>query len=1066
MQTACNFAIRLTVIAMLAFLMKTAGLAQMTQDNNHSHTQQRTATSRLSGRVLVPTSTPLPNAETVLEDLVTKRQFKVRAGADGSFRFVVPAGEYRLTVAAPGYKTFLVAMLPLVAGDQATASAVIQPGNAADVQRGSATTVISRTGTPLAGKGISDLPENQRNFVNLVQLSAGATAGSDNDANSSARPGAQHQSSAVSLGGQPETTNNSMIDGMDNNERINSQIAVHPSIDAIAEVQVLANAYPANFGAAGGGVINVLTKSGGDQFHGSLYEYFRNDVLDASPFQFGAHNPRPELRQNQFGGSFGGRIKSDKTHFFIDYEGFRLVQGRAPVKLMVPTAYERSHPGDFRDVGGPVLTPMDLVGLAYFSLYPLPNVPGEPDQFVSAANGSNFSHAADFRIDQRLSISDQFFTRFSYNRTFVHIPGQFPQVQELGMTIDPGGSLTSFPGDIYDTGVNYMFHYTHNISSRASLNLTAGYTFWSEADSGLNPDVAVNKRFGQPGINLPSTSNGLAPVDVLQASPLGTDGYYRPINQADNVFRSGGDLTWQPRNQELRMGAFLIRRDWRNIGSGYGLGFWIVKDLPSLLEGQFLQVQREVDLANVHYQSWEPSGYLLDSWHVLPNLDLSLGLRYDVFTPPAEMQNRLSNFDLNSGRLVFAGQNGISRTAGVRTDYTSVTPRVGFSWRTFESTTVSGGYGLVSFRPTDTFVYKAPPDFYSFGVCSSLTCPGGFNSLSAGLPFAASADTANPSGVLLGMRSFDYANSYIQQFNLGIEERLKNDTVRIFYVAALGRHIARSFPDINAPPPNTSPDPNPLRPFHQTVPNVTSIIYIDSQASSSYHALQASLTRTLHSGLSAQFTSTWAHALDNAGRADNGFGTVPARASTLDYGGSNFDVRYRVAGNIFYELPFGKRHAIAKGQLTKGWQMNLAGVWSTGLPFTVLNATDVSNTNPGASGADRPDQIMAAMLDNPSVARFFNVKAFVAQSPGTLGSERRNQLYGPHSRRIDASIFKNFSLGNSATLQFRAEIFNATNTANFAAPSAILGGANFGQLTQLTAGYTPREAQFAVRLQF
>jgi hypothetical protein len=143
-----------------------------------------------------------------------------------------------------------------------------------------------------------------------------------------------------------------------------------------------------------------------------------------------------------------------------------------------------------------------------------------------------------------------------------------------------------------------------------------------------------------------------------------------------------------------------------------------------------------------------------------------------------------------------------------------------------------------------------------------------------------------------------------------------------------------------------------------------------------------------------------------------------------------------------------------------------AGVWSTGLPFTVLNATDVSNTNPRASGADRANQIKGAMLTNPSVARFFNVKAFVAQGTGTLGSERRNQTYGPHSRRIDAPIFKHFSLWNSATLQFRAEIFNATNTAKFVAPSAILGGANFGQLTQLTAGYTPREAQFAVRLQF
>jgi carboxypeptidase family protein len=1063
MRNACGLYPRLTWMAVLALFVATTLSAQGTENQNQPRTA---ATSQLSGRVANQSGEAVPNAAVELENLATAKLYKFRTKADGNFHFVVTAGNYRLSVSATGYKTFAVGKLPLVAGDHATANPIMEPGSSTEVQKGSATSVVSRAGTALAGKSISDLPENQRNFVNLVQLSAGATEGSQNNADANSRPGAQHQSSAISLGGQPETTNNSMIDGVDNNERINSQIAVHPSVDAISEVQVLANAYPANLGQAGGGVLNVITKSGTDRFHGSLYEYFRNDVLDAYPFQFGAHNPKPELRQNQFGGSLGGPIRSDRTHFFVDYEGFRLIQGRAPVELTVPTAYERAHPGDFSDIGGPVLTQMDPVGLAYFKLYPLPNVPGPPNQFVSTISGSNTSHSGDFRIDQRLSNRDQLFGRFSYNRSLIYIPGQFPKVQEDGMTIDPGGSLTSFPGTMDDTGVNYVLDYTHSFSSEASLNLKAGYTFWSEVDSGLNPNVAANKGFGQPGINLPSTSNGLAPVNVLQASPLGTDGYYRPINQADNTFQYSGDVALERGDHNLALGVSLIRRDWRDIGSGYGLGFWIVKDLPSLLKGQFLQVQRQVDLANVHYQSWEPSGYITDSWRVQRNVTLNLGLRYDLFTPPSEIENRLGNFDLQTGRLVVAGQNGVSRTAGVRTDYTGLVPRIGFTWKAFESTTISGGYGMVSFRPIDTFVYEAPPNSYSFGVCSSQTCPGGFNSLSAGLPFSARVDASNPSGVLLGMRPFDYHNSYMQQFNLGVEKQLKNDAIRMVYVSALGRHIARSFPDINAPPPNTAIDPNPLRPFYKSVPNVTSIIYIDSQGASSYNALQASLTHILHKGLSAEFNYTWAHALDNAGRGDAGFGTVPTLTSTIDYGNSNFDVRHRVAGNIFYALPFGKSDSSPKALLTKGWQLNLAGAWSAGLPFTVLNAADVSNTNPGASAADRPDQIGSANVPNPNPTRFFNVNAFVAQAPGTLGSERRNQLYGPHSRRLDVSVFKDFSFGGARSLQFRAECFNATNIADFAAPAAILGGANFGQLTQLTAGYTPREIQFALRLQF
>jgi hypothetical protein len=1056
-------------ICLLAFsclaLLRTV-CAQERRDQNQQARATTETISQLAGRVVSRSGKKLSEAEISLQNLVTTETYRTTTKSDGRFHFAVPPGEYRISVRASGYKTFSVTKLPLVAGDQAVANPVMQPGSANETQRGSAESVLSRAGTALAGKGMNDLPENQRNFVNLVQVSGGANEGSENNANSSSRPGAQHQSSAVSLGGQPETTNDSLIDGVDNNDRINSQIALHPSVDAIAEVQVLANAYPANFGHAGGGVINVITKSGSDALHGVVYEYFRNDLLDTYPYQFGAHNPKPELRQNQFGGSLGGAIRRRKTYFFVDYEGFRLIQGRAPVELTVPTVYEHLHPGDFREIGGPVLTQLDPAGVAYFKLYPMPNVPGSSDQFVSATNGSNFSHVGDLRIDQHFSGNDQFFSRFSYNRTFVHILGQFPKVEEDGMSVDPGGSLTSFPGNMDDTAVNLILDYTHSFSPRTTLDLRAGYTFWGEADSGLNPNVTVNQGFGQPGINLPSTSNGLAPINVLEASPLGTDGYYRPINQGDNIFQYDLGLNSQRGGHNLGFGTSSIRRDWRNIGSGYGLGFWIIKDLPSLLQGQFLQVQREVDLANVHYESWEPSAYVEDSWRARPNLTLSLGLRYDVFTPPTEIENRLSNFDLKTGRVIVAGKDGVSTTAGVSTDYTGVAPRFCFSWRALESTTINGGYGLVSFRPIDTFVYKAPPYAYSFGVCSSLTCPGGFTSLAAGLPFATSVDPANPSGTLLGMRPSDYHNSYIQQLNLGIEHMWNQDRIRLFYVGALGRHIARSFNDINAPPPNTAADPNKLRPFYATVPNVTSIVYIDSEAESSYHGLQASLTHAYRSGLTAQFNYTWAHALDNAGRGDNGFGTVPSLAATLDYGNSNFDIRHRIAGNVIYEFPFGKHKSGTRALLTKSWQVNFAGVWSTGLPFTVLNATDASNTNPGASAADRPNQVGPADLRSPSVRRFFNISAFVSQNPGTLGNERRNQLYGPHSRRLDASLFKTVSLGGEMTLQFRAECFNITNTANFAAPAAILGGANFGQLTQLTAGYTSREIQFALRLQF
>ncbi|HVT98640.1 MAG TPA: TonB-dependent receptor [Acidobacteriaceae bacterium] len=1034
-------------------------------ENRAVRTTASVPTVALIGRVRDRSGRPIAGAAISLSPLIGGRKMSAASNPDGSFQFTaVSAGEYRLEVGAPGYKTFVVARLPLVSGDVANANPVLDPGKQVEIMAAAQDSVTSRMGTALAGKSVSDLPENQRNFVNLVQVSAGANEGSTNASASGSRPGAQHESSAVSIGGEAESANYSQIDGMDNNERINSRIAVHPSVEGIASVQIFANAYPASMGKASGGFINVVTKSGSDTMHGSLYEYFRNDVLDAFPYQFGAGNPRPELRQNQFGGSFGGPLVRGKTHYYADYEGFRLVQGRAPVALTVPTAYEHANPGDFSDVGGPVLTHLDPAGLAYFRLYPLPNVPGSPDQFVSAPSGLNFSHIFDARIDQRFSRRDQIFGRVSYNRTLVYIPGQFPSVQQAGMTIEPGGSLTSFAGNMHDTGVNAMFDWSREVRPNLAFDLRGGYVFWHESDTGLNPHVAVNQGFGQPGINLASTSNGLAPIDVFRASPLGTDGYWRPLDQGDHTIQVSGALSFNRGAHAVTAGAALVHRQWFDIGSGDGLGLWKVEDLPHLLLGQFVGVDREVDLVEPHLRVREWSAFLEDTWKATPQLTLDLGLRYDLFTPPTEAQNRLANFDFTSGHIVIAGRDGVSATAGVQTDRTNLGPRFGFSWNLGHSSVLRGGYGLVFRVPHDGFVYKTQPFAYTFGVCSSATCPGGYTSLAAGLPEPVAPDPQNPTGDLWGTRSFHERMLQLHQFNLGIEKQFGANTARVFYVGALGRHRTRYFPDFNAPPPNVSSDPDSLRPWHAVVPNLTAIDYSDTEGSSSYHALQAALAHELRRGLTAHLNYTWAHGLDND--SGQGFGTVPALSSKIDYGNSNVDVRHRAVATLFYDVPLGRNAVGVRRLVLAGWQANFAAAWSAGLPYTVLNANDVSNTNPGASAADRPNQVGSAHLAHPAVAEYFNIHAFAAQVPGTLGSERSNQLFGPPTRHLDGSLFKNFGLGSEKTLQLRTEVFNLTNTASFASPAAILGGANFGHLTQMTAGYSPREIQLALRFEF
>jgi hypothetical protein len=422
----------------------------------------------------------------------------------------------------------------------------------------------------------------------------------------------------------------------------------------------------------------------------------------------------------------------------------------------------------------------------------------------------------------------------------------------------------------------------------------------------------------------------------------------------------------------MSMGGGLIRRQYTYNGSAYGLGYWTVSDLPSLLQGEFTSVQRSLDLVQPHYRTWEPSGYFADDWNIIHNLTISWGVRYDVYTTLAD-----------------------------------------------------------------------------------------------GLPIPSTPSITNPSGNIQEARSKNLKNIYLEQFNLGVDRSLsKYDSFRVSYVGSLGRHVTRQFPDLNAPPPNTSSTPNTLRPYYSVDPNLTTVSYIDSEGSSSYNALQAGYLHTTKFGVNASFNYTLAHSLDNArpwAYDTSGFGTVVSKFSTLDYGNSTFDVRHHVVSTVMYKLPFGQSATGARQIAEKGWQFNVIEVWGTGLPFTVVNATDVSNTNPGASSSDRPNVVGNPNLSTKGVNKFFNTAAFSAQTSGTLGNERRNQYYGPHSRHTDVSLFKDFQLPRAMTMQFRTECFNVTNTANFATPAAALNGANFGQLTQITSGYTPREIQFALR---
>jgi hypothetical protein len=1089
----------------------------------------QSTTADITGTVTDATGASLPHATVTLTNLGTKETRTAQTTDAGDYTFTqLGPGTYSIQVSQSGFRNFVIPNISLSASDRAREDARLQPGAAAETvqvtgQAPALQTDSSVLTTVVTQKATQDLPLNGRNYVNLAQLAPGANPGPPNGLSSGGRPDDRRLSSGISINGQSDTINDWMIDGLDNNERVIGTTGIRPSIEAISEINIQSNTYTAEVGRTAGGVINIITKSGTNNFHGSAYEFFRNDVLNAYPFQFGAHNPKPELRQNQFGGSIGGPIIRGKTFFFADYEGLRQIQGNPPVQSQVPTLTQynalRSNPASLADGGA-----VDPVGLNYALLYPAPNAPstvfnadGTPASgvFVSSPTVSRTVDTVDGRVDEQFNPQNLLYGRYSYNRSPVNFPGLLPIVNQAGLNIAPGGAIFNFYGAAQDNAQNAQINYIHTFSSNLLLLLEFGYTRINNQSFPLNYGEAVNQAFGQPNVNLDVNTSGLSPASVQNLADLG-DGSFIPIKDVNNTFQYQGSVTINRGAHNIKIGAALIRRQALNFQNNYGIGSWAFNTingdataLAALLQGNYFSVQRSNSLVPPHWRSWEPSAYFQDDWHATPTLTLNLGVRYDVFTPFTEVKNAISNFDPATASIVVANQNGVNQYAGLNPTWTNLAPRIGFAYTVMSSTVLRGGFGISYFpmNYTSNSSLKNQP-FVSAFNCTNGGCPAptpgiggpgnGTNTFHLGLPLPTAASATNPTGNIADPVDPAFRSSYLEQFNLTLEKAFGPNVLQATYVGMLGRHIAQIYNDQNLPPlisnstlaalaasEGTTPGNayNTLRPYYAELPNITQIGGYNSKGSSNYNALQLSLNRRTVAGLTFNANYTLAHGLDNvlnlSNEINDGYGTVPSQISSVDYGNSDVDVRNRVAFSANYELPFGKSLSGFSGALVRGWQANTILQWQSGEPFTVINSAGIATTSNG-NHPDRPNQLRKGNLSNPSIFKFFDPTAFAPQASGVLGTERKNPLYGPHYRDVDLSLFKSFPIYRESTLEFRAECFNIANTTNFANPNNTLQSSastinpdlytvtpnNVGTISTTSANYNPRLFQFALKYQF
>jgi len=757
-------------------------------------------TADVVGRVTDTTGAVLPGVMVVIENLGTGAVRTTVSSDSGDYVFnLLPAGRYTVKFELPGFKTFTVTSVMLAAGDRARIEAQMVVGAVnesvnVEEQAPLLQTDSATLGTAITGRLVQDLPLNGRNYVQLTQLVTGVSSGPGNGLATGSRPDDRRLNSSYSVNGQDPVSNNNLIDGMDNNERFIGTIGIRPSIDAIEEFKVQTNLYSADVSRTAAGVVNILTKSGTNAFHGSLFEFLRNDVFDANGNYnlTGTQLPKAKFRQNQFGGSLGGPIKKDKTFFFGDYERLSIRQG-IPIDAIVPTARQRI--GDLgencRSLGGtfdasglcsaasgqlnvalpipgipagpvpfndltraPYAGALDPVGVKYASLYPLPTSGlVNKSNFVTSPVRPQDAHTFDVRIDHNFSNKTTFFSRYSFNDVSTFQPTGFPDTTVNSVSLNPGGNFTAsnFSGSNATRAQNLLLNLVHIFRPSLLLELKAGYGRTAIQSRAVNDGLSVASALGFPCnavscVNLGDDQTFGIPRIIFggnQYQGLG-DVSFVPLLQFDNTYQYSGAVTWTRSAHNVKFGTSLIFRQFSLVQSPSARGeFTFNADasnarsttndaLANVLFGTPTIVGRRASLYKPGYRAKEAGFYIQDDWRARGWLTLNLGIRYDLFPPKTEQYGRMANFDPYTLKTLVPGVNGVGDTAGIIADHKNLAPRIGFAATLGHGFVVRGGYGL-SYFPTD---YTSGVALRNLPIASVFACgTGAGNPCPAGIGF-------------------------------------------------------------------------------------------------------------------------------------------------------------------------------------------------------------------------------------------------------------------------------------------------------------------------------------------
>ncbi|HSU33897.1 MAG TPA: TonB-dependent receptor [Bryobacteraceae bacterium] len=1076
------------------------------------------ATAELTGTVTDQSGADVPNAKVTVTKIDTGLSRSVVTDGSGNYKFtLLDPGVYNLSAAAQGFKKTIQSNFELQINQSAEMNLKLALGNVSETVEVNAApplleTQSSSIGTVIDTKLVSNLPLNGRNFVQLATLTPGVNGTGYSVAGtimSGTRPDDKRPGTELFSNGNREGSNDFLYDGADDNERLTLSITLRPPVEAIKEFKVQTNLFSADVGRNSGAIVDVISKSGTNQFHGSAFEFLRNSYMDARSFFNAKGTPFPSFKYNQFGGSFGGPIIHNKTFFFVDYEGYRRSSLNTQV-VTVPTAAERR--GDFTGLSkiyDPLTTVLDpatgryvrqqfsgnIIPAARFdpltailvNAYPLPQTSGAINNYTSNTTQSQNWDQGDVRIDQQITSNDSFFARWSVQHTTTIVPNTYPATTLPGISQPISlGNEDSFAGTSFTPDQQAVATYIHIFSPRLVNELRAGFNRFKldYSQQGVTPGSDFGNKFGIPNSNGAPQQSGFPIVSPANYGGIGQSRSL-PIFRTENTYQGVDNVTYTLNRHTLKFGEDFRRRQLSEYQTNQGNGRFnfapTFTDQPgvngtgdsiaSMLLGYPSLTQQDFELAFPGLRGIENGLYIADDWRVNDKLTLNIGLRWDYYSPYSEVANRIANFDPATATMQVAGQNGVSSTAGVQSDWKDFGPRFGFAYQAATHTVIRGGFGLFYNPNGNGGTYLRGERTLPFGPVylqspsdTFVTGPGAPTTFSQGFPAPPVinlAAAANPSGALLGtINSFKAA--YAEQMNFTIEQEITpiQGMLRMGYVGNLGRRLDTTF-NINQPVPGPGAT-GPRRPYYSINPKITDVTFDVSDGDSNYHAFQVSFDKRLVHGLTALAGYTWAHSIDNVGTVFGGGTGTPQdpRCRSCDRGNSAFDIRHRFTASFTYQIP-GFRNKGITGILLGNWQTNGLVQVQTGLPFTPqLNSTTV---NTGT--ASRPNCLAGPVPPfHQSLREWFNPAQFVTPPLYTYGNCGRDILYGPGRWNWDQSVFKNFPVTERVNLELRFEAFNVFNHPQFGQPNATIGSSQAGIINSIVGN--PRDLQIAAHLTF